>query len=149
MDLVLRCLVLFPLVIVLVRVVNRRQLHSLEPFDLVMLVVLGDLLQQGITQNDFSVTGSAIVIVTITLLSMLTAAIAYRSRRFSSLMDGEPVILVEHGRPLHDNLRRERITLPELAAQARQHNIANVADVDYAVLETSGVISFLTSTRGG
>jgi len=149
MDLVLRCLVLFPLVIVLVRVVNRRQLHSLEPFDLVMLVVLGDLLQQGITQNDFSVTGSAIVIVTITLLSMLTAAIAYRSRRFSSLMDGEPVILVEHGRPLHDNLRRERITLPELAAQARQHNIANVADVDYAVLETSGVISFLTSTGGG
>jgi uncharacterized membrane protein YcaP (DUF421 family) len=149
MDLVLRCLVLFPLVIVLVRVVNRRQLHSLEPFDLVMLVVLGDLLQQGITQNDFSVTGSAIVIVTITLLSMLTATIAYRSRRFSSLMDGEPVILVEHGRPLHDNLRRERITLPELAAQARQHNIADVADVDYAVLETSGVISFLTSTRGG
>jgi uncharacterized membrane protein YcaP (DUF421 family) len=146
MDLVLRCLVLFPLVIVLVRVVNRRQLHSLEPFDLVMLVVLGDLLQQGITQNDFSVTGSAIVIVTITLLSMLTATLAYRSRRFSTVMDGEPVILVEHGRPLHANLRRERITLRELAAQARQHNIADVANVDYAVLETSGVISFLTST---
>ena len=144
MDLVLRCLVLFPLVIVLVRVVNRRQLHSLEPFDLVMLVVLGDLLQQGITQNDFSVTGSAIVIVTITLLSMLTAAIAYRSRRFSTLMDGEPVILVEHGRPIHNNLRRERITLPELAAQARQHNIADLGDIHYAVLETSGAISFLT-----
>ena len=144
MDLVLRCLVLFPLVIVLVRVVNRRQLHSLEPFDLVMLVVLGDLLQQGITQNDFSVTGSAIVIVTITLLSMLTAAIAYRSRRFSTLMDGEPVILVEHGRPIHYNLRRERITLRELAAQARQHNIADLGDIHYAVLETSGAISFLT-----
>jgi len=141
---VLRCLVLFPLVIVLVRVVNRRQLHSLEPFDLVMLVVLGDLLQQGITQNDFSVTGSAIVIVTITLLSMLTAAIAYRSRRFSTLMDGEPVILVEHGRPIHNNLRRERITLRELAAQARQHNIADLGDIHYAVLETSGAISFLT-----
>jgi len=144
MDLVLRCLVLFPLVIVLVRVVNRRQLHSLEPFDLVMLVVLGDLLQQGITQNDFSVTGSAIVIVTITLLSMLTAAIAYRSRRFSTLMDGEPVILGEHGRPIHNNLRRERITLRELAAQARQHNIADLGDIHYAVLETSGAISFLT-----
>ncbi|HEX5197388.1 MAG TPA: YetF domain-containing protein, partial [Gaiellales bacterium] len=55
------------------------------------------------------------------------------------------VILVEHGRPLHNNLRRERITLRELAAQARQRNIRNLADVDYAVLETSGVISFLTS----
>jgi uncharacterized membrane protein YcaP (DUF421 family) len=146
MDLVLRCLVLFPLVVVLVRVVNRRQLHSLEPFDLVMLVVLGDLLQQGITQNDFSVTGSAIVIVTVTLLSMLTATLAYRSRRFSAVMDGEPVILLEHGRPLHDNLKREQITLRELAAQARQHNIADLEQVDYAVLETSGVISFLTET---
>jgi uncharacterized membrane protein YcaP (DUF421 family) len=145
MDLVLRCLVLFPLVIVLVRVVNRRQLHSLEPFDLVMLVVLGDLLQQGITQNDFSVTGSAIVIVTITLLSMLTAMLAYRSRRFSTLMDGEPVILVEHGRPIHNNLRRERITVRELAAQARQHNISDLGDIHYAVLETSGAISFLTN----
>src|ERR1700745_4527755 len=98
MDLVLRCLVLFPLVIVLVRVVNRRQLHSLEPFDLVMLVVLGDLLQQGITQNDFSVTGAAIVVTTITLLS---AGTAYASWRFPGLrraLDGEPVILLERRR---------------------------------------------------
>jgi uncharacterized membrane protein YcaP (DUF421 family) len=144
MDLVLRCLVLFPLVLVLVRVVHRRQLHSLEPFDLVLLVVVGDLLQQGITQNDFSVTGAAIVIVTITLLSILTTTLAYRSPRFSSIIDGEPVILVERGRPLHSNLRRERITLGELAAQARQHNIADIGQIDYAVLETSGVISFLT-----
>ena len=110
MDLVFRCLVLFPLVVVLVRVVNRRQLHSLEPFDIVLLVVLGDLLQQGVTQNDFSVTGSAIVIIMMTLLSMLTAYVAYKSPRFSTVIDGEPVILVEHGRPLHGNLRRERIT---------------------------------------
>lgn len=146
MDLVFRCLVLFPLVLVLVRVVNRRQLHSLEPFDVVLLVVLGDLLQQGITQSDYSVTGAAIVIVTITLLSIGTAYLAYRSPRFTSLVEGEPVILVEHGRPLHSNLRRERITLGELAAQARQKNIADLTQVDYAVLETSGTISFLTST---
>jgi uncharacterized membrane protein YcaP (DUF421 family) len=148
MDLVFRCLVLFPLVVVLVRVVNRRQLHSLEPFDIVLLVVLGDLLQQGVTQNDFSVTGSAIVIVTMTLLSMLTAFAAYKSPRFSTVLDGEPVILMEHGRPIHQNLRRERITLRELAAQARMKDIANLGDVDYAVLETSGAISFLTDTSG-
>jgi uncharacterized membrane protein YcaP (DUF421 family) len=149
MDLVVRCLILFPLVVILVRVVNRRQLHSLEPFDIVLLVVLGDLLQQGVTQNDYSVTGAAIVIVTMTLLSMLTAYVAYRSPRFSTVMDGEPVILVEHGRPLHDNLRRERITMRELAAQARMQNISDLGDVEYAVLETSGAISFLTSSSGG
>src|SRR5690349_451569 len=100
MDLVGRCLILFPLVVVLVRIVNRRQLNSLEPFDVVMLVVLGDLIQQGITQNDFSVTGSSIVIVTITLLSMGTSYLAYRLPRFARVLDGEPIILVEHGRPI-------------------------------------------------
>src|SRR3989442_14892791 len=118
MDPVFRCLVLFPLVVVLVRVVNRRQLHSLEPFDIVLLIVLGDLVQQGVTQNDFSVTGAAIVIVTMTLLSMLTAYLSYRLPRFGRVLDGEPVILLENGNPLESNLRRQRISLGEWAAQA-------------------------------
>src|SRR5438128_955739 len=147
MDLVGRCLVLFPLIVLLVRVVNRRELARMEPYDLVLLIVLGDLVQQGITQNDFSVTGSAIVIVTMTLLSMLTAFLAYRVPRYGRALDGEPVILVENGRPLHRNLRRERITLGELAAQARQRDISDLASVRYAVLETSGTISFLTDSR--
>jgi uncharacterized membrane protein YcaP (DUF421 family) len=144
MDLVLRCLVLFPLVVVLVRIVNRRQLSSLEPFDLVLLVVIGDLLQQGITQNDYSVTGAAIVVTTITLLSL---AVAYLNWRFPSLRDtleGEPIILVENGRPIERNLRRQRITTGELAAQARLNNIPTIDRVRYAVLETSGRISFIT-----
>jgi uncharacterized membrane protein YcaP (DUF421 family) len=144
MDLVGRCLVLFPLIVLLVRVVNRRELARMEPYDLVLLIVLGDLVQQGITQNDFSVTGSAIVIVTMTLLSMLTAFLAYRVPGFGRALDGEPVILLENGRPLHKNLRRQRITLGELAAQARQSDIADLGSVRYAVLETSGAISFLT-----
>jgi uncharacterized membrane protein YcaP (DUF421 family) len=144
MDLVLRCLVLFPLVVVLVRIVNRRQLSSLEPFDLVLLVVIGDLLQQGITQNDYSVTGAAIVVTTITLLSL---GVAYLNWRFPSLRDtleGEPIILVENGRPIERNLRRQRITVGELAAQARLNNIPTIDRVRYAVLETSGRISFIT-----
>jgi uncharacterized membrane protein YcaP (DUF421 family) len=143
-DLVGRCLILFPLIVLLVRVVNRRELARMEPYDLVLLIVLGDLVQQGITQNDFSVTGSAIVIVTMTLLSMLTAFLAYRVPGFGRALDGEPVILVENGMPIERNLRRERITLGELAAQARQHDIANLDTIRYAVLETSGTISFLT-----
>jgi uncharacterized membrane protein YcaP (DUF421 family) len=146
MDLVLRCLVLFPLVVILIRVVNRRELSSMEPFDVVLLVVIGDLLQQGITQNDFSVTGSAIVVTTITLLSLATAYANWRFPRLRSTLEGEPVILVENGRPLERNLRRQRITLAEVEAQARQHDIASLAGVRYAVLETNGTISFLTGS---
>ena len=81
MDLVLRSLILFPLALFLTRVVTRRELSSLEPFDLVLLVVLGDMLQQGITQNDQSVTGAAIVVVTLSLLSVASAYVTYRVRR--------------------------------------------------------------------
>ena len=148
MDLVGRCLVLFPLIVLLVRVVNRRELARMEPYDLVLLIVLGDLVQQGITQNDYSVTGASIVIVTMTLLSILTANLAYRLPRLGRVLDGEPVILLENGRPIDRNLRRERISLGELAAQARQKDITDLGAVRYAVLETSGTISFLTDRSG-
>ncbi len=144
MDLVLRCLILFPLVVVLVRIVNRRELSSLEPFDVVLLVVIGDLLQQGITQSDYSVTGAAIVVTTITLLSALTAYLNWRIPLLRTTLEGEPIILLENGRPIERNLRRQRITMAELAAQARLSNIASLASVRYAVLETSGRISFIT-----
>ena len=146
MDLVGRCLVLFPLIVLLVRVVNRRELARMEPYDLVLLIVLGDLVQQGITQNDFSVTGSAIVITTITLLSLGTAYLNWRLPILRLTLEGEPIILLEDGRPIERNLRRQRITLAELAAQARQNNIATLDVVRYAVLETSGQISFITKT---
>ena len=143
MDLVLRCLILFPVVVLLTRVVTRRELGSLEPFDLVLLVVLGDLLQQGITQNDYSVTGSALVIITIGLLTMATAHLNYRVRPLRAFIQGEPVILIADGDIVDRNLRRERITHEELAAQARLNEIAQLSDVQWAVLETNGRISFL------
>ena len=143
MDLVLRCLVLFPLVVVLVRVVNRRQLHSLEPFDIVLLVVLGDLLQQGVTQNDFSVTGAMLATGTLAMMTLLFSWLAFRFHRLQPILEGDPVILVERGTPIEKNLRRNRITLEELAAQARMQQVAYIEDIEWAVLETSGSISVI------
>lgn len=144
MDLVLRCLVLFPLALLLTRVVTRREIGSLEPFDLVLLVVLGDMLQQGITQNDQSVTGAAIVVVSLALLSVLSAFLTYRLRPLRRALEGEPVILIADGDLVHRNLQRERITLEELSAQARLVQIRDLGEVGWAVLETNGRISFLT-----
>jgi uncharacterized membrane protein YcaP (DUF421 family) len=143
MDLVIRACVGFLFVLFLTRVVGRRELSSLEPFDLILLVMIGDLVQQGITQNDFSVTGMMLVGGTIGLLSV---AVSYGSFRFTWLrpvLDGDPVILVEDGRTIDRNLRRNRITHEELAAAARRQQIAHVEDVRWAVLETSGAISFI------
>ncbi len=147
MDLVIRATVGFLFVFFLTRVVGRRELSSLEPFDLIMLVMIGDLVQQGITQNDFSVTGMMLVASTVALL---TVAVSYTNFRFPWLrpiLEGEPVIVVQDGEPIERNLRRNRITLEELAAQARVQQIASIADVEWAVLETGGQITFIPKGR--
>jgi uncharacterized membrane protein YcaP (DUF421 family) len=141
MDLVLRSVVVFFFVFLLTRVVGRRELSQLEPFDLIMLVVLGDLIQQGVTQSDDSVTGALIVASTIALLSVLVSWASYRSRTLRKVTQGEPVVLVQDGRPLESNLRRERITLDEIAQQARMSQIASIADLRWAILEDDGNIS--------
>ncbi len=143
MDLVIRAVVGFVFVLFLTRVVGRRELSSLEPFDLIMLVMIGDLVQQGITQNDFSVTGMILVGGTIAVLTVLTSYTSFKFPRLRPVLEGEPVIVVEDGKPLLRNLARNRITLEEVAAAARTEGIAALEDVRWGVLETSGKISFI------
>jgi uncharacterized membrane protein YcaP (DUF421 family) len=142
-DLVLRTAAGFSLIYLMTRFVGRRELSSLEPFDLILLVVIGDLVQQGITQSDYSVTGIAIVISSI---SLMTVALSYAHFRFDSLrpaLEGEPVVLIENGRPIERNLRRERLALSEVAAEARLQQVESIEDVRLAVLETNGNISVI------
>src|SRR3954451_19530788 len=144
MDLVLRATFVFFLVLVVTRAVGRRELSSMEPFDLILLVVLGDLVQQGVTQSDYSLTGTTIVIATIAILTVGTAYVSFRFRRLRPLLEGEPIVLVTDGRVLEANLRRQRMTVEEVVAEARQQSIAALEDVRFAVLESNGRISFLT-----
>jgi uncharacterized membrane protein YcaP (DUF421 family) len=143
MDIVLRALVMFIFVWLVTRAVGRRELSTLQPFDLILLIVIGDLIQQGVTQNDFSVTGGMLAVGTFAAMTVLFSWLAFRYPRVQPLLEGDPVILVEHGKTIDRNLRMNRITLEELAAQARLSQIAHIADVDWAVLETSGNISFI------
>jgi uncharacterized membrane protein YcaP (DUF421 family) len=143
MDLVLRAIVVFFLILVITRAVGRRELSSMEPFDLILLVVMGDLIQQGVTQSDYSLTGAMIVLVTIAILTVGTAYLSYRFRRLRPLLEGDPIVLVAGGRPIESNLRRQRMTIEELLAEARQQSIGGLGDIEYAVLETNGRVSFL------
>jgi uncharacterized membrane protein YcaP (DUF421 family) len=143
MDLVLRAAVGFLFVYFLTRVVGRRELSSLEPFDLIMLVMIGDLVQQGVTQNDFSVTGMMLVGSTVALMTVAVSYANFRFPRLRPILEGDPVIVVQGGEPIERNLHRNRITLEELAAEARRQQLASIADVQWAVLETSGQITFI------
>jgi uncharacterized membrane protein YcaP (DUF421 family) len=143
MDLVVRAVVAFFFILLLTRIVGRRELSSLQPFDLIMLVVIGDLIQQGVTQNDFSVTGALLVCGTIAILTVATSYTSFRFPRLRPALDGEAVIVVEDGKRIERNLSRNRITLEELAVEARLEGIGSLADVRWAVLETNGKISFI------
>jgi uncharacterized membrane protein YcaP (DUF421 family) len=146
MDLILRAIVIFAFVFLLTRVVGRRELGSTEPFDLILLVVLGDLIQQGVTQSDNSLTGTTTVIVTMAALVVFTAWLSFRFARLRPVLEGKPTLLIADGELLRANLRRERMTVEELGAEARLAQISSLDDVRYAVLETNGKISFVTSS---
>ncbi len=143
MDIVLRASAIFVLLVIVTRVTGRRELAQMEPFDLILLVVLGDIIQQAVTQQDTSITGAALAVSTLALLTVAVSYVSFRFRRVRPLLEGEPIVLVEDGRPIEANLRRERITHQELAAQARLQQLASIEDVRFAVLETSGRISFI------
>jgi uncharacterized membrane protein YcaP (DUF421 family) len=143
MDIVLRAIIIYLLVFVFTRALGRRELATLQPFDLILLVVIGDLIQSGVTQNDLSVTGVVIVVSTIGILQVGISYLGFRVRRLRPLLAGEPIVLVEKGKIIDRNMRRERLTLDDLAEKARISEIESLDEVKWAVLETNGDISFI------
>jgi uncharacterized membrane protein YcaP (DUF421 family) len=143
MDIVIRSAVIYLFVMVLMRLLGRRELSRMQPFDLLILVVIADFVQQGVTQQDYSVTGAVLAVGTFSLLIVATSWLAWRFPRTRPIIDGNPVVLVEDGNPIEDNLRRERISVEEIAAQARIQQLDSLQKVRWAILETSGDISFI------
>jgi uncharacterized membrane protein YcaP (DUF421 family) len=147
MDLVLRATVIFFFVFLVTRVAGKRELSSMEPFDLILLVVLGDLVQQGVTQSDYSVSGALIVISTMTVLTVALSYVNFKLRFLRSALEGQPVVLVENGKMIERNMKRERITVEDIESEGRQQQVTDIADMRWAVLETSGRISIIPASN--
>ena len=143
MDIAIRAIVLYVFVFLLMRLAGRRELSSLQPFDLVLLIIIGDALQQGLTQSDYSVTGAMIAVGTFALLQVATSYLNFRVPWFRPVLEGYPIVVVQDGKIIDANLRRERIAVEELAEAMRLQQIASIEDVAWAVVETSGQISFI------
>ena len=143
MDIVLRAIILYIFILVLTRAVGRRELNTLEPFDLILLVTIGDLVQQGVTQNDFSITGAILAVGTIGVLTVFFSYLPWRFQVLRPVLEGVPSIVVEDGNVIEKNLRRHRMTKEEIAASARSNNIAKLDEIRWAVLETNGQLTFI------
>jgi uncharacterized membrane protein YcaP (DUF421 family) len=115
----------------------------MTPYDLVLLIVLGDAIQQGLTQDDYSVTGAVLAVGTIATLQVLTSYLSFRSNRARRVLEGEPIVLVERGELVQKNVRRERMTEDEIAEEMRQQEVSSLDEVEWAILENNGSISFI------
>jgi uncharacterized membrane protein YcaP (DUF421 family) len=143
MDIVVRAFFAFLFVFLVTRLIGRRELRSLEPFDLILLVVVGDLMQQGITQSDMSFTGAVLATGTFAVLVLAVSYVGFRFRGVQPLLEPQPMIVVQDGEVIEANLRKERMTVDELLAEARQQQISSLDTVRWAVLESSGKVSFI------
>jgi uncharacterized membrane protein YcaP (DUF421 family) len=143
LDIVLRATAAFLFIFLLLRVLGRRELSSLEPFDLILLIVIGDLVQQGVTQSDMSFTGLVLAVGTFALLAVAVSWLSYRFRTMRRVLEPAPLVLVEHGKAIERNMRAERLTIEDVTAAARRQQIASLEDVEWGIIEAGGQISFI------
>jgi uncharacterized membrane protein YcaP (DUF421 family) len=143
MDIALRGILIFWFLVFVTRVMGRRELSSLSAFDLILLIVLGDAIQQGLTQDDYSITAAIIAVSTIAALQVGTSYVSFRSRRARKVLEGLPLVLIENGKLIEANLKRERLDAEEIAGEMRLQQIGSFDDVAWAILETNGAISFI------
>jgi len=118
-------------------------------FELILLVTMGDLIQQGVTQEDMSITGALLAVGTLTLWILVIGYLSFRFKRLRPALDGRAVVVLRGGQPDLEVLRTERITLEELLESARNQGVTDLGDVDLAVLEPDGRFSFLRHAGEG
>lgn len=138
---VVRSVVVYLFILAAFRFTGKRQVGQLTPFDLVVLLLISNVVQNAVIGPDNSLTGGLIGAVVILILNWGIVELTYRSKRARRLLEASPTILIHNGRVLHDNLARERVTLDDLHAALRRAGIVEPAHVRYAVLEENGVIS--------
>ena len=143
MGIVVRAALIYLFLWITLRAVGKRELSQLTAFDLVVVVVMGDLIQQAVTLEDMSITGAMLAVTAMALLSVASAAISVRWPRAGRVIEGVPVVVVQHGAVVQEALRNERLDLADLYEAARSEGISDLRDVDWCVLEADGHFSFL------
>jgi len=147
MEIVLRSAAVFAFLWFLTRIIGKKELAEISAFELVLLVVIGDLVQQGVTQEDMSVTGAILATGTIALLVVGMSYVSFRWKRAETVVEGIPVVIVSDGRMVAESMRIERLTEDEVVSAAREQGIGDIADVRFGVLEPDGKFSFVRFDR--
>ncbi len=147
MEIVIRATCMFAVLFLLLRLLGKRELGQMTPFELVTLVVLGDLIQQGVTQTDFSLTGATLAIATFAFWGVALSWVSYLFPRAERALEGEALVLVRNGELIEKNMRRDRITRREVESEMRLAGILSMQDVAWALIEPNGKMSFIRKDK--
>lgn len=143
MEIVIRATIIFAFLFLITRGLRRRALGDMAPFELLLLVTLGDIVQQGLTQEDMSMTGAMLAVSTFAFWVSVLTWLTWRSERAARIIDGVPLVIVRDGQPIDEILALEHMPIAEVLEAARQEGIASLSEVRIGVLEPSGRISFI------
>jgi len=146
---VLRAVAIYALVMLLIRLSGKRAVGQFTPFDLVLLVLIGNAVQNGLNGGDNSLTGALILAGTLIVLNYAVAFVTARSRRAEWVLEGVPKVLARDGVVFEEVLRSELVSLDDFHEALRMNNLADPADVALALLETNGSISVVPKESGG
>jgi len=143
MEIIVRATILYFFLWAVARGVGKRELSEMTAFELILLITMGDLIQQGATQEDMSLTGAALAVSTLAMWIVGFAYLSWRFRRLHPILEGVPVMVIHRGQPLDKVMTIERLTVDELCEEARNQGISDLADVEIGILEPDGKFSFL------
>lgn len=144
MDTILRAAVIYIFLFLAFRAAGKRSLTDITTFDFILLLIIAETTQQALIGDDFSITTAVLLISTLILIEIGLTALKQRYHRFDRLMEGEPVVLVENGRPLQERLDIERVDLDDILEAARRwRGLERIDQIKFAVLERDGNITII------
>ncbi|CUR57978.1 conserved hypothetical protein [metagenome] len=149
MEIVVRALVVFLFLWVITRAVGRATLGELSTFELLLYVTMGDLVQQAVTQQDYSLTAGFLAVGTFALLTVLLSWGQWRFPRSRTLITGRPVLVIDRGTLVEAAMRTQRLAVADVLVAARQQGIRHTTEIEYAVLEANGQLAFFTYESSG
>ena len=143
MEIVVRSSVIFFFLFLVTKGLGRKELSQLSAFDLILFIIMGDIVQQGVTQEDMSLTGNMLAVSTIAFWIVVFSIVNYRVPKLRSVLEGVPLVIVRNGEFIDKVLKRERLARDEVLEQARLQGIDDLGSVKVGVLEADGKFSFI------
>ena len=143
LEILLRTAIIYFVVLIGIRIAGKREVGQMTPFDLVLLLLIANAVQNAMTGPDTSVTGGLVAALTLLVLNGIVTATVHGNRRLRRWVQGSPTLLIHSGHIQHVNMEREHLTSDELFQALREHGISTVEEVHLAVLEVDGSISVL------